>query len=167
MSTNFVVYGPYEVPAYYGKAARAITEENIKEFWQRHTDMGSHRGCYVFGIRAGRGLTPGYVGKATKTFKQEVFTSHKLAKYQRLLADYHKCTPVLFFVVSPKHIGKPNATHIGELEDFLIQVALAANPDLLNIKGTRQEEWSITGVLRSGKGKPSAAAKALIRALKL
>ena len=165
--TLFTVYGPMEVPAYYGKAARAITEENIKEFWHSHSDMGSHRGCYVFGIRAGKGFTPGYVGKATKSFKQEVFTSHKLAKYQRFLADYNKGTPILFFVVPPKLKGKTNTTHIGELEDFLIQVGVAANPHLLNIKGTRQEDWGISGVIRSGKGKPGVSARALKAMLKL
>ena len=165
--TQFTAHGPFEVPAYYGKAARAITEEDIKAFWQAHVEMGNHRGCYVFGIRAGKGYTPGYIGKATKTFKQEVFTSHKLAKYQRFLADYHKGTPILFFVVAPKQKGKPNATHIGELEDFLIQVGIAANPDLLNIKGTKQEEWGITGLIRSGKGKPGKPARGLKAMLKL
>lgn len=150
-----------------GKAARTLTEENVKEFWKQHPDSGGHRGCYVFAIRAGKGWTPGYVGKATKTFKQEVFAPHKLAKYQRFLADYHKGTPMLFFIVAPKKRGQANSTHIGELERFLIQVALAANPELLNIKGTKEEEWSITGVLRSERGKPSAAAKDLKKTLKI
>jgi hypothetical protein len=163
----FSVSGPLEVPVYRGKAARTLTEENVKEFWRHHPEIGAHRGCYVFAIRAGRGFTPGYVGKATKTFKQETLQPHKLAKYQRFLAEYHKGTPVLFFIVAPKRRGKSNATHIGELEDFLIQVAVAANPHLLNIKGTKEEEWSISGVLRSRQGKRSHSAKQLASTLKI
>jgi hypothetical protein len=167
MSTQFTVHGPYEVPAHQGYAAKTITPDNIKAFWARHAEVGRHRGCYVFAVRAGKGYTPGYVGKATRTFKQEIFTPHKLAKYLQLLADYRKCTPVIFLIVAPKQTGKPNSRHIGELERFLIQVALRANPYLLNIKGTKAEEWSIAGVLRSGKGARSAAARQLVAALKL
>ena len=104
---------------------------------------------------------------ATKTFKQEIFAPQKLTKYQQALADYHKGTPVMFLVVSPKKISKGSSTHIGQLEDFLIQVALTANADLLNIKGTKQAQWSIAGILRSGQGKASESAKGLKRTLKM
>ena len=41
----------------------------------------------------------------------------------------------------------------------MIQVGLAANPNLLNVKCTKAEEWGIVGVLRGGKGKTSMRAK--------
>jgi hypothetical protein len=155
MATIFDVYGSFEVPYYQGAAGRTITDENIREFWEQHQNFADNKGCYIFGIKAGRGYTPAYVGKATRTFKQEVFAPHKLAKYQQFLADYRKGTPILFLVVTPTKRGAPNVTHINDLEAFLIQIALAANPDLLNIKGTQMEEWGIAGVLRGGKGKPA------------
>src|SRR5947208_1544865 len=139
MATLFEVIGPREVLVYQGKAARTITDENVRQFWEANADIANLRGCYVFGIRAGRGLTPGYVGRATKLFKQEAFAHHKLTRYQQFLADYQKGTPVLFFVVAPKKKGAPNDAHVRGLEDFLIQTGLAANPDLLNIKGTKAE----------------------------
>ena len=157
MTTYFTVQGPFEVPVYEGKAGRTITPENIEGFWQHNSAMASSRGCYVFGIRAGGGFTPGYVGRASKSFKQEVFTGHKLAKYQQFLVDYAKGTPVFFFLAYPVKKGKPNTKHIGELEEYLIQLGMTANPDLLNIKGTQVEEWGIKGMLRAGKGKPSKA----------
>lgn len=163
MATLFLVEGPYEIPYYQGKAGRVILDDNVKAFWKQHGTIAGQRGCYVFGIRAGKGYTPGYVGKATKSFKQESFSSHKLMRYQQFLADYQKGTPVMFFVLAPAKKGAPNAKHIGELEDFLIQIAIAANPDLLNVKGTRQEEWGIKGVIRSGLGKPSSSAKEFIK----
>ncbi len=153
MATIFDVYGPFEIPCYQGAAGRTITDDNVREFWELNHNFAENKGCYVFGIKAGRGYTPAYVGKATRTFKQETFAPHKLAKYQQFLADYRKGTPLLFFVVAPTKRGAPNKIHITELEDFLIQVALTANPDLLNIKGTQMEEWGVAGVLRGGKGK--------------
>ena len=167
MQTMFNVQGPFEVPYYQGRAARTITDDNVKDFWRRHGQFGSQRGCYVFGIRAGKGWTPGYVGKATNNLKQEVFAHHKLTRYQQFLADYQKGTPVLFFLIAPKKKGAPNAAHIGELESFLIQVGLAANPHLLNVKGTKAEEWGIGGVLRGGKGKISTTAKQFRELMKI
>lgn len=167
MKTVFAVEGPIQVPFYQGKAGRTITDDNVRQFWDKNADLGARRGCYVFGVRAGKGLTPGYVGRATKSFKQEVFAHHKLTRYQQFLVDYAKGTPVLFFIVAPKKKGAPNAAHIRGLEDFLIQTGMSANPELLNIKGTRTEEWGIGGVIRSGKGKPSASARQLRQMMKL
>ncbi len=168
MATTFRVEGPFAVPFTKKTAGRIITSDDATKFWDKHLDLGSKRGCYVFGIRAGKGSTPGYVGKASSTtFQQEAFTDHKRNRYNEQLADYHKGTPVLLLVIAPSKKGKPNAKDIGELERFLIDVALAANPDLTNEKGTKQEEWAISGVLRSGKGKPGKAAKALTRMLKI
>ncbi len=159
MATIFGVAGPYQVPVYQGKAARTITDDNAKEFWKKNPDLASKKGAYVFGVRAGKGSTPAYVGRATKSFRQEVFAPHKLTKYQQSLADYQKGTPILFFLAVPKKKGATNTAHIKALENFLIQTGLAANPDLLNVKGTRTEEWGIGGVIRGGKGKPSKAAR--------
>ena len=114
----------------------------------------------------GGGFTPGYVGKATKSFRQEAFSPHKLAKYQQFLADYVKGTPVLFFLVAPSKKGKVNSKHITALEDFVIQKGIDANPELLNVKGTQQEQWGIQGILRSGQGKPSMAARDFKKAMK-
>lgn len=159
MPTQFLVDGPRDVPFYKGKGGRTLTDDNVKDFWARNSDIGKRRGCYVFGIRAGKGFTPGYVGQATKSFKQEAFTHHKLTRYQQFLADRLKGTPVIFFVVAPQKAGATNTSHIGQLEDFLLQAGVAANPHLMNIKGTKLEEWSIAGVIRGGGGKPSQSAK--------
>ena len=89
--------------------------------------------------------------------------SQKLEKYQRALADIIRGTPVLFFLVLPIAKGKPNVRAIGDLEDYLIQIAVSKNPDLLNVKGTEQAKWGISGVIRGGQGKASASASALRR----
>jgi hypothetical protein len=107
------------------------------------------------------------VGKATKSYRQEIFSPHKLSRYQQFLTDYLKGTPVFFFVYAPTRRGPANALHIGKLEDFLIQAGVAANPHLLNIKGTKEEEWGIAGVIRGGKGKTSADARMFRQMMKI
>lgn len=156
--TKFSIKGPLSVPMYKGRAARTITNQNVKEFWAKHPEFTRRRGCYVFGVRAGKGITPAYVGMAARGFKSEVFAPHKLAKYQQFLADYVKGTPIVFFLVVPQQKGTTNVSHVKDLERFLIEVGVATNPDLLNKRGTKAAEWSIVGLLRSGQGKPSAAA---------
>lgn len=167
MPTLFSVHGPLVVPCYAANAGRSITRDNVREFWTQNDAIRSQRGCYVFGMRAGRGFTPAYVGKATRTFGGEVFAPHKLAYYHQVLAEYKRGTPVLFLVTAPKKRGIPNNSHVGELEAFLIQTALAANPHIMNVKGTKAEDWGIVGILRSGRGKASLAAKNFRRMMKL
>jgi len=164
---EFGVSGPHRVPVCVGKAARTITPDEVKRFWTANPAAGTKRGCYIFAIQAGGGVTPMYVGRATRNFKQEVFTPPKLAKYQQALAGYLKGAPVLFFLPSAQGPGAPNRSAIAELEDHLIQSAVSVNPDLLNVHGTKRAALSITGVLRRGVGRPSKAARALKRCLGL
>jgi hypothetical protein len=166
MPTIFTIKGPRKVLFTKKRAARVILKDNINEFWEKNKDLGERRGCYVFGMRSGKGLTPAYVGKATKSFKGEVFSYHKLTRYHQVLADYQKGTPILFFVVAPQRRGAPNLKYVAQLEKFLIQVGVAANPYLLNERSTKPEEWGIAGVLRSGKGKPSRSARLFRKLMK-
>jgi hypothetical protein len=165
--TKFTVHGPFVIPMYKGPGGRTITARQGLEFFQSHKTLASAKGCYVFGMRAGGGITPVYVGKATKGFGKECFTSHKLQKYQQCLVDYGKGTPVLFFVVAPPRRGALNTKCVTEIERFLIQTAVAANEDLLNVQGTAAAEWAIKGVLRSGVGRPSRAATLMRRMMDL
>lgn len=154
-------HGPHVVPTYNGRAAKVIDSAELRQFWEECADLAERCGCYVFAIRAGAGTTPIYVGKATRTFRQEAFAPHKLEKYQRALADYKSGTPVLFLLAAPRGRGATNLKATAELENFLIQTAVARNPNLLNVRGTKRADWSIAGVIRRGVGTPSAAAKQL------
>lgn len=159
MATVFTVAGPFVIPTTSGKGGRTISDEDLKRFWAEKDAPAKKTGCYVFGLRAGKGMRPWYVGKATKNFKQEAFADHKLTRYQRALAMTGKGTPIMFFLVATAKKGAPNGRHIGQLEKFLISVAQAANPQLLNVKGTKEPDWSIPGVLRGRTGKPSSSAR--------
>jgi hypothetical protein len=163
---SFTVYGPCKVPVTKLKAGRVITKENVAAFWEKYPDVSGECGCYVFGFKASKGSKPVYVGKATKTFKQEVFTAHKLDKYHTGLGDQVKGTPILFFVSYNRTKGAVSKSAIDEAESYLIQAALVANKKILNDKKISVEAWSIGGVIRS-KGKASAAASALKNCIKL
>jgi hypothetical protein len=147
--TTFVVHGPFEVDYEKRKGGRTLLFEG---FWAKEngvSDLAQKRGCYVFAIR-NRGLTPVYVGKATRSFKQETFNQTNRHKYSNGFSVYAKGTPVLYFVVHPEQRGRVNATQIGQIEDFLIQAGITRNPDLQNVKGTQTPDWSIRGVIRQG-----------------
>ena len=154
----FSVYGPCQIPVSKKPKARLISED-LSPFWERHEEVASSKGCYIFAIRAGRGFTPLYVGKTTDTFKTECFTPSKLEHYHRALADYIKGTPVLFFIVHPPNQGATNRKAITQIEDFLIQAGRMVNPNLRNIRGGRLPKWGIKGVIRAGQGGISESEK--------
>jgi len=161
----FEVHGPFDVPVYQGKNGRIVRVEEGDALFKSHATLKARRGCYVFGMRAGKGITPTYVGKATKTFGQECFTAHKLGKCNQTLVDYQKGTLVIFFLVAPQGKGRPAKNQIAELEDFLIQTGVAKNAKLLNVQGTKRADWSIKGLFRAKKGKPPKAASLLKSAM--
>lgn len=164
---EFRVVGPFEVPTYQGKTGRIVRVEEGNAFFANHRSLTSRTGCYVFAMRAGGGIKPAYVGAATKRFGQECFTAHKLGKCNEVLVDYERGTLVVFFIVAPERRGRPGVKQIGLVEDFLIQAGVAANPSLLNVKGTKEADWAIAGVIRTQQGRPSMAAAAFKSAMKL
>jgi len=152
---TFKVHGPFEVGYVRRKGGRMLI---FDDFWAEESDanyLAEDRGCYVFAIRAGGGQRPVYVGKATKTFKQETFNGSNRHKFQSGFSEYGKGKPLVYFVVHPSQKGPVNAKTIADIEDFLIQAGVARNPNLQNIKGTRGPKWSIKGAIRSGVGKRS------------
>lgn len=156
--TIFYVNGPFDVPMLKKTSSKMVAEDQ-GEFWKSCSAVKKNSGCYVFALRAGRGITPLYVGKTKKTFEKECFTDHKLKHYNYALASYKKGTPIMFFVSYPTKKGKNNASDIADLEDFLIQVGRAVSPNLRNIKGAKEPTWGIKGVIRGGKGHPNKKEK--------
>ena len=163
--SRFEVHGPFKVPFQANAGGKAITSKEAKAFWMANPAFARSKGCYIFAIKASKGMKPLYVGKATRTFAGEVFTPHKLAKYMTALSYSKKGTPLLFLLCHPTGKGATNKSNIDDLESFLIQEGMRANPQLVNERKTRPDAWSIAGVLRDGRGKPSRAAQDLKRLL--
>lgn len=157
---SFEVYGPYEIPFEKRKGGRTLVFDN---FWSEDSDahlLAAERGCYVFAIR-NKALTPIYVGKATRTFKQETFNPSNRHKYHNGFSDFARGKPVMYFVIHPTQKGQTNLKYISEIESFLIQAGVAKNPNIQNVKGAQQPKWSIKGVIRGTAGKRSVAEKEL------
>jgi hypothetical protein len=86
---SFEVHGPFEIVYEKRKGGRTLV---FDEFWSKDAEahhLAKERGCYVFAIR-NRGLTPIYVGKATKSFKQETFSATNRHKYNNGFSEYGK-----------------------------------------------------------------------------
>jgi hypothetical protein len=154
---SFIVHGPFKVGYRKRRGGRTLV---FGSFWSAESDaqyLAKECGCYVFAIRAGPGLQPIYVGIATRSFKQETFTSANRHKYHNGFSKYAKGTPLMLFVVHPPQTGPRNVREIEEIEDFLIQAGVAKNSDLQNVHGAQQPTWSIKGVIRSEAGRRSRA----------
>ena len=165
----FEVFGPYDIEPTLAKSARWIEKDQDK-FWAMQSGPGQLRrriGCYVFAIRASKGVRPVYVGKTWKAFEDEIFGSHQLYYYNAELADISKGTPVMFFVAYPQGKGITNRKMIRDVEEFLIQVAVAKNPDLRNVHNIGEKKWGIRGVIRRGKGKATESSTKFKNALGL
>lgn len=124
-------------------------------------------GCYIFGIRAGGGIRPYYVGKAAKSFGQEIFTPHKLNIYNTVLGGINKGNPVIILIEAITRKGKVSAKVISDVEKHIISLAYHANPELRNIQNLPPDQkWILPGIMSGGKGKISTAAKTLKNCVK-
>jgi hypothetical protein len=156
------ICGPFDIP-YESQAngtSKRIGLEQVQVFWDAPgvKTIASQQGCYVFALAASRGYVPWYVGKATKTFEQEVFHSHKLVYYNDVIFKGRKGKPVMFCVARAGSRTKIPAKQIDEVETFLIQAAKFKNPELSNKQKAAMPKWGIRGVVRGGSGKAPANA---------
>ncbi|MBK9421647.1 MAG: hypothetical protein IPN44_11470 [Flavobacteriales bacterium] len=114
---TFTVEGPFEI----GRMDGVITSNTIKGFKNEYKKELQRCGCYIFGIRASRGIKPYYVGKASINFDQEVLDKHKLRIYNAVLGSRKMGSPVLFLVCL-KETTKPALRQINEVERFPCRV---------------------------------------------
>jgi len=124
----------------------------IDHFISENEELMEKDGCYVFCIRSGGGITPWYVGKTKRSFKEEIFQDHKKLKYMNALGKVERGSSGFFFVIHPS--GKTNASQIDEIETFLIKSCIIKNPNLENDRKTGLDDWYIKGVTQN-TGKPS------------
>jgi hypothetical protein len=159
---EFKVYGEYKISVKKNKRGSIIEKDSIEKFWTESKEEDLI-GCYIFGLRTGGGIIPHYIGKATRSFRQECFTADKLRKYYHIMSDRNG-TPVMFFVATTRNGSK---IAVAEIEKYLINNAINKNPDLFNIKHTKQPAWCIKGIVRSGCGNTSLASQKLKRSIGL
>lgn len=160
---NFFPHAPIEIPRQNSRLI-AADKESLTQFWTQVDTMvdgiSGAIGCYVFSVRAGKGILPWYVGMAEKqSFQKECFTSHKLLHYNNIVAS-RKGTPLLTLIpkYSPgEHLISPTESQhrdIQFLEKLLIANCVARNPDLCNKKDTKfLRDMVVHGLLNTPQGK--------------
>lgn len=160
MPSILKVNSPIVIP-YQDNAVKFVGKEEVKLFWDKVSakKLAHKQGCYVFALKVAKGYTPWYVGKATKSMKQECLHITKLQYYNQVFNRGYKGTPVLFVVALPGTKRKVPASDIRKMERYLIRAGYAKNPHIRNIQhATKLDKWGIKGVIRGGKGKPSNTA---------
>lgn len=167
--TTFQVAGPYVIPAVRKKGGWVIPPDpELKDFWS-NVDCADQTGCYIFCYQHGKCITPIYVGRATeRSLREEALAPHKRsAHYLPSMAEHQRGAFSIIFVTAAASRGAPPSAKIKELEMELIEHAYHANRDLSNVKGKPDYGYSIQGVLRSPRGKPSQSALTLRATLRL
>jgi hypothetical protein len=165
----FEPFGPYKLPT----LQKMIDDEKKSCFWdaveEKTPGLSGAVGCYIFAIRAGRGATPWYVGKAEKTtFRNETWNPRNLNTFSKILHKHGKGTPILYLLAKRTTGGRfrrPTKSRIGDvsfLEKMLIGTCLSRNLQLANISMTRYHvDVCVPGYMNGGKGKRSSSARSL------
>ena len=171
---NYDLFGPLTIPR--AKKTNRVASSKLAGLWAEAEDtadgLSTATGCYLFGIRAGRGATPWYVRQAKLSFQRECFTDNKLVRYNEVLADHKRGTPFLFLVARMTPGGKfqreLNAREANRLEAFLLDLCLRANINLKNKGGTSfVRDTHIPGLLNSDLRSTSEQTDFLRRLLNL
>lgn len=161
---NFFPHTPFDIPRS-ANGLIAADKRSLTDFWDGVDDklrdsVSGGIGCYIFSVRAGKGMLPWYVGLAVKqSFRKECFAAHKLMHYNNVVAG-RRGTPVLTLI--PKYtpngklVSPTGSKHrdIAFLENLLISNCLTRNRDLCNKKDTKLlREMVVFGLLNTPQGK--------------
>lgn len=161
---NFFPHSSIDIPRH-ENGLIAADKESLGVFWSRvdieiQESLSSGIGCYIFSIRAGKGILPWYVGLAEKqSFRKECFAAHKLNHYNMAVAG-RKGTPLLTLIAKytpGQKLVFPNGSEhrdIQFLETMLISTCLRRNSELFNIRDTKLlREMTVPGLINTPQGK--------------
>ncbi len=146
-------------------------QRDLKNFWKdsvgKVDGLPDACGCYIFAIRAGKGITPWYVGKTERSFKNECLNGTNIGNFNRVLKN--KGAPLLFLIArrTPEKFGfaKPHS-EILDLEKLIMHTAFFKNSGMLNIRELRLlRSTSVPSLVNTPRRKPTTDEKALRKAL--
>jgi len=171
---RYDTFGPFEVPrckAGNGQRSLDLQARQLRKFWAEveveTSGLSEGRGCYIFAIKAGRGMTPWYVGRSTTGFKRECFQAPKQNTYQNAYNEIRRGKPVLVLVARMTQTGRLSRGTLEKREaDFvettLMHRAWSRNPRLKNVNGLAiARQLTIPGLLNPEPGAPSRGAQLL------
>jgi hypothetical protein len=171
VNMRFAVYGAYKLPRINGLINDSAASK--RSFWEQVDEdiegLSDACGCYIFAAQN----RPWYVGLAVKqSFKQECLTYQKVNTYNKVLADYERAAPWLYFIAKLTPGGnfsspsKNGHSDIEALEKILIGLAISRNNDVANIRGTKfLREMNVPGIINTESGQGRAYAVQEIRDL--
>lgn len=172
---KFSIHGPYRIR----RGRNGLIDSSagaIQEFWERverrHPGLAGACGCYLFAVRAGRGIKPWYVGQTSKmSFARECLGNHQLNLYNNVIAR-KKGTAVIYLIAKLTRSGKfrrPSRNRVGSiyvLETLLIGAGLEKNPKLQNVHKTKYLRGLVVpGFLNSPRRHPTKAESSFALAL--
>ena len=172
---EYRIYGPFEMKK---KGNGLVDSSSAAEdaFWEEveveEESLPEACGCYLFAVRAAKGITPWYVGLAEKqAFENECFAMHKVNIYNNALAK-KKGTPILFLIAKRTGTGrfarpgKNGHRDIDYLETILIGAAIDKNPDLSNRRKTKYlREMCVPGFINSPQRRPTRSESEFMRTI--
>jgi hypothetical protein len=154
----FIAAGPFDVPLQQRIKRAKLIDRAAARTLTSQSDGFLRHGCYVFGVRAGRGARPIYVGMTkSQNLITEAFNDKNVNRVNEYI-NRQKGNPVLYIVYQKAGRGNPAKNCHPEIEEFLVTRCAKRNPKLINVHMNKKAPWSITGVVNAGSGKPSAAA---------
>lgn len=174
---RFDVAGPFELRRYGSK--KILTDESLADLkvqleeWE--TGLAEACGCYLFAMRAGKGLMPYYVGQACKrSLSKEALNSANIVKFNKILSNRNG-TPVIFLLPMRTPSGKfrkqkktnGGLNELDFLERWLIAAALEKNSTLINNKETYfLRNIHVSGIFNPRQGEATLASQELAKALR-
>ncbi|HVU04299.1 MAG TPA: hypothetical protein VHE30_21220 [Polyangiaceae bacterium] len=164
---KFAASGPYAFGACVLKNSKGVKQLDRKAYrkWLATTPGIDGRGVYIFATGQKK-PKPWYVGfTRDNDFRGECGGKEWLINK---MIQQAPGAPVLFLLSAPRGSSAGLASAIDTLETELIRAAHRTNRDLLNTN-KKVPTWDtyVPGVLRSGAGNRSPAARALAKSLRL
>lgn len=149
----FDTCGPFNYNRVPDEQWRSRFWEEVDEFWD---GLSGAIGCYAFCMSHGRSRKPWYIGKTTcrAGFRGEIFQQHKLDKYDEIIARKPRHSADIFLFPLLKNdfqLSFNRSSHkstIDWLENVMIGMSLASNPDIANVGKTKlYREVYVNGVI--------------------
>jgi hypothetical protein len=153
--TTFTASKPFEIRVKKHYGYLTLSGSPGRTFWKQDgaSDYKMKKGCYIFGIKHGYNFVATYIGKATKTFYQEIFQRHKKEEHYIPALRKRKSGQAIMIFLAQTYAKKPNISSIDKLETQLIQQAVRKNLDHTNLRKTYIGDLQIQGVFDFRVGK--------------
>lgn len=165
---SFTVEGPFRVPTHAGRTgARRVDRKKLRK-------SGTRRAAGRRGLLCLRHPKPRQDPALRRPHyelvpKRVCFEQHKVNKYDAVLLDVIRGTPVMYFLGTRPRTGSPKRARDFRSRRAAHSARETAQSGLKNISGTREESITIRDVMGAGRsrGAPSKPARGFKKMLSI